>query len=50
MLATMAGVPRGILVSETTNAMARFMLDEMLDGMAKVLIALVLVVDSGFSG
>ena len=50
MPATMVGVPKGTLATETTNAMARFMLDAMLDGMAKVLIALVLVVDSGFSG
>jgi hypothetical protein len=50
MPTTTAGVLKGILALATTNAMARFMLDAMLDGMAKVLIALVLVVDSGFSG
>ena len=46
----MAGVPRGTLVSETTNAMVRFMLDAMLDGMAVVpIIVLVLVADSVFN-
>jgi molybdopterin-guanine dinucleotide biosynthesis protein A len=45
----MAGVPRGTLVSETTNAMVRFTLDGMLDGMAEVPIVLVLAADSVFS-
>jgi hypothetical protein len=45
----MAGVPRGTLVSETTNAMVRFMLDAMLDGMAVVPIVLVLAADFDFS-
>jgi molybdopterin-guanine dinucleotide biosynthesis protein A len=45
----MDGVPRGTLVSETTNAMVRFTLDGMLDGMAEVPIVLVLAADSVFS-
>jgi hypothetical protein len=45
----MAGVPRGTLVSETTNAMVRFTLDGMLDGMAEVPIVLVLAADFDFS-
>ena len=49
MPTTMAGVPRGTLALETTNAMVRFTSDAMPDGMAKVLIVSVLVADSDFS-
>jgi hypothetical protein len=49
MPATMVGVPKGTLATETTNAMVRFMSGAMPDGMVRVPIALVLAVDLGFN-
>jgi hypothetical protein len=49
MPATMVGVPKGTLATETTNAMVRFMSGAMPGGMVRVPIALVLAVDLGFN-